>query len=230
MSKKIRLDVSGLGSLYENSISSMSTHRMFLKDNLTIGLCVCGELDAVLRVPSSSIPKNAKLTPYVCEEGSDNWVKKSEFFVFSRQIEKESSSVKIVAYDAVYKAEAQYAQAGDLGNWPRLAKTVMAEIATRTGASICSDTVAFMNSAPQYTINFPGIIITDGSTTTYESDGETTMRDVAGYIAGLYAGNWIIDNNGEWRLVRFSDIPPETHYLVTEDGDAIVMGGVRLLV
>ena len=56
------------------------------------------------------------------------------------------------------------------------------------------------------------------------------MREILGYIAAAHAGNWIITDAGELRLVGFADIPPETFYLVTDHGDPIVFGDTRILV
>lgn len=230
--KQVRLDIAnsnGTSSVTyrEDKIYSMSTHRKLFDGAPTVGNCVSGELDAVLDIATDAIPRNAKLTPYVSDDGV-TWKKKSEFFVFSRAEDKATRALHILAYDAIYKSETPFVQPGNIGNWPRTDITVMQEIATRTGTTICDDTVTAMNKA--YQVQFPGITIEGESATEYKTDGTTTMREVAGRIASMYAGNWIIDNDGKWRLVVLGDIPQETHYLVTEHGDVIVMGGVRLLV
>ena len=229
--KEVRLDIAnsdGTNSVTyrEPNIFSMSTHRKLWDGEPSVGNCVSGELDALLWIDTSLIPRNAKLTPYVRTDGGA-WVKKSEFFVFSRSENNEMGSLRIVANDAIYKSESPFVQSGNIGNWPRTDISVMQEIATRTGTTICADTVSLMNKG--YQVQFPGITL-QGTTTTYKSDGTTTMREVAGRIASMYAGNWIIDNNGEWRLVVLGDIPAETYYLVTEYGNAITFGGVRILV
>lgn len=60
--------------------------------------------------------------------------------------------------------------------------------------------------------------------------GELTMTDILEGVAVSNAGNWVMSDEGKLLLLRYGDIPPETHYLVTEYGDAITFGGVRILV
>lgn len=231
MGKEVRLDIANSdgtnGVTYrEANIFSMSTHRRLWDGEPSVGNCVSGELEASLWLDSSLVPRNAKLTPYIRDGGS--WVKKGEFFVFSRREDKERGVLKITANDAIYKAEVPFVQPGNIGTWPKTDIAVMREIATRTGTTIHADSIAAINR--KYEIPFPGIEIEGTGGTDYKSDGTTTMREVAGRIAAMYAGNWIIDNSGKWRLVMLSDIPPETHYLVEEHGDVILIGGVRILV
>lgn len=69
---------------------------------------------------------------------------------------------------------------------------------------------------PNYTIDYPA--------------NEYTIRDELRYIAAAHAGNWIVTGEGRLYLVPLVSIPPETNYLVTEYGDAILFGGDRILV
>ena len=223
--KYVKLNIAGTdyGDAY---IVSMRTHRAVFEDDPSVGNCVSGELEATLLVGNVQIPRNAKVVPYI-KEDNGAWKKKSEFFIYSRGTDYVSGALKITAYDAIFKAEEQYLYPGEIGLWPRIDKAVMQEIASRTGTTICADSLARMNKG--YQIQFPGITIEGESTTEYEVDG-TTMRQMAGYIASMYAGNWIIDNNGEWRLIVLGDVPLITHYMVEEHGDVILIGGVRILV
>ena len=70
-----------------------------------------------------------------------------------------------------------------------------------------------------YKIGYPGI-----------GEGAYTVREVLGYIGSMYAGNWVINEQGQLRLIVLGDIPPETNYLVTEYGANITLGGDRLVV
>lgn len=56
------------------------------------------------------------------------------------------------------------------------------------------------------------------------------MTEVLEFMAIANAGSWIITDKGELLLLKYGDIPPETYYLVTEYGDAITFGGVRILI
>lgn len=210
----------------EDKIVSLSTHRKLFDGSPSVGNCCCGELNCTLTIPTENIPRNAKLVPYVSDDG-ETWVKKGEYFVFSREVDKVTGWVSIVAYDSIFRASAYFASAGNQGEWPRTDINVMQEIATRTGAAINTGTVAAMNKA--YPVQYPGIVLENGSQK-IDGSGALTMRDVAGRIASYYGGNWIIDNNGEWRLILFGDIPSELDYLVTENKEVIVIGNTRILV
>ena len=61
-----------------------------------------------------------------------------------------------------------------------------------------------------------------------DENGDMTMREVLSGIAISNAGNWVITLEGKLLLIKITDIPPETNYLITEDGDAITFGGVRI--
>lgn len=223
--KYVKLNIAGTdyGAAY---IVSMRTHRAVFEDNPSVGNCISGELEAKLLVGNVAIPRNAKVVPYV-KEDDGAWKKKSEFFIYSRGTDYESGVLTITAYDAIFKAEAPFVEPGQIGMWPRTDKAVMQEIASRTGTTINSDSLAYMDKG--YQVQFPGITVEGDSGTEYEVDG-TTMREIAGYVASMYAGNWIIDDAGQWRLIVLGDVPPITNYLIEEHGDVILIGGVRILV
>lgn len=231
--KDVRLRIYSADGAYtnyrEDYLVYLRTHRAIFKDGPSIGNCCIGELEVSLKLPSSAIPRNAKLVPYLRE--SDTWVKKGEFFVYCRKVDPTFGVVQITAYDAIYKAERPFVRPGDIGQWPRTDLQVMDEIAQRTGTTIHAGSRAAINRG--YLIQFPGITIeTDDGGTSKQPDGATTMREMAGYVASMYAANWFINNDGEWQLSRLGDVPPVsmTNVLVEEHGDAILIGGVRILV
>lgn len=246
--REVRLDISdreGRDEVThrEDVLVSMSSHRQIFSDEPSVGNCFCGELDVELMIPTQRIPHNAKLVPYVCEPGGV-WQKKSEFYVYTRNEDELTGVIHLVCYDAIYRGEESFLTEGDMGEWPRSDLEVMTEIARRTKAPICQDTLAILTKG--YQIPFPGIIIetdhkivenSDGTKsetheTRYQTGGEgaLSMREIAGRIAAFYGGNWIIDNNGEWRLILLGDIPAETNYLIYEKGDPLQIGGDHILV
>ena len=60
-------------------------------------------------------------------------------------------------------------------------------------------------------------------------EGEYTRRDALRDIAAAHGGNWYATGAGKLRLVPLISFPAETDYLVTEHGEAILFGGVRIL-
>jgi hypothetical protein len=57
-----------------------------------------------------------------------------------------------------------------------------------------------------------------------------TMREMLGYIASAYGGNFIISDDRKLLLVPLGGLRSETYYLVTEGGNPITFGGDRILV
>ena len=57
-----------------------------------------------------------------------------------------------------------------------------------------------------------------------------SLREVLGNIAGMYAGNFVFNYDGELLLVTINSAPPETSYLTDEFGYVILCGGDRILV
>ena len=56
------------------------------------------------------------------------------------------------------------------------------------------------------------------------------MRELLQFIGQMYAGNWWINDMDKLMLVGLGDFPAETNYLVTENGDSILIGGYKILV
>ncbi len=75
-----------------------------------------------------------------------------------------------------------------------------------------------------YTIDYPASDPESGT------GGYYSIRQELQWIAAAHCGNWIITGEGKLFLVPLMSMPEETSYLVTEYGDAITLGGVKLLV
>lgn len=244
-----------------DGLIAMSSSRALFSGEPSVGGCYCGELKVDIypyangRAVSpngrydyaasfSIIPRNAKLVPYLSDDDGQTWVKKSEFYVFKREVDPDTGVISIQAYDTIYNSERSFIQLGFQDHWPQTARNVMMEIARRTNSSVYTPSLTLMD-AYEYDIPFPGVEVTIKGNPFDEdamdaANWETvkvndepnslTMRELAGRIAAMYGGNWVINDNGEWELLLLGDIPAETHYLVTEYGEAILIGGDRILV
>ena len=142
------------------------------------------------------------------------WLQKGHFFIDTRSYTISSggqSVMEIHGYDAMLKAEQIY-PVNDL-DYPKPDIEVVELIARTLGVSVDLRTYDIMTG--NYQINLPA---------TY------TMREVLGYIASMYAGNFIISPLGELRLVGLTVTGTSTNILVDESGDYIVFGEDRILV
>ena len=183
----------------------------------TIGSAVAGEIDVKMVYPQNvTIPTMAKLMPQVrvCNESQQSeWIAQGIYYIDTRERTVSDASEDVLVlhgYDAMLKAEQMYN--GDIiGDSTDV--EMVDEIASQLGLSVDSRTYDLMTAA--YTIPLPV---------------GYTYREILGYIAAMYVGCFIISENGELRLVSILELPPETNYLIDNEGNAITFGGDRILV
>lgn len=193
---------------------------LFVGSKPSVGGCVSRQIDIMIK-PKGTIPRMAEikletrlvLKDFVTGEitSTSEWLPKGTFYIDTRQTDKVSGALIIHGYDAMLKAEQPFLTDTTEDDWPKPMDEVVEEIAKRMGITVDSRTVVSHTLQAGYPLEY-------------------TMREVLGFIASAHAGNWIITDAGELRLVGLADIPPETFYLVTEDGDAILFGDTRILI
>lgn len=169
----------------------ITTLNVFSGSTPGVGGCICGEIDVEMKLPVTNIPKRARLVPYVrLTDGSQasEWIQKGIFYADTRDTDpgETLSTLTIHGYDAMLRAEADYPGESKL-DWPAKDIDVVREIAQAMGVGVDERTVAAMTKG--YRIQLP----TDYS-----------QREVLGYIAGSYAGNFIISDLGELLLVQIT--------------------------
>lgn len=181
-----------------------------LFEKLSVGNACAAELSATVW-PVGSVPEMAEIIAYARENDVDAWSQLGVFYLDERR-ETADGTLAIRAYNSMLFAEEEWTPRNELV-FPMSMPDAVSEIASLLEITVDSRTE--LNSA--YTIDYPA--------------NAYTMREVLGYIAAAHGGNWIITAQNELLLIPlFGSYPAETHYLVTENGDAIVVGGVRLLI
>ena len=193
---------------------------LFVGSKPSVGGCVSRQIDIMIK-PKGTIPRMAEikletrlvLKDFVTGEitSTSEWIPKGTFYIDTRQTDKVSGALIIHGYDAMLKAEQMLLTETTEDDWPKPMDEVVEEIAKRMGVTVDSRTVISHTMMVGYPLEY-------------------TMREVLGYIAAAHCGNWIITDAGELRLITLNCIPPETSYLVDEDGYAITFGGVRIIV
>lgn len=193
------------------------TQMLFPGRTPGIGGCVAGQLTLSV-IPQGTIPRMAEIRLYTRlagevegEEQVSEWLPKGVFYIDTRETDKVSGVMTIHGYDAMLKSEQIFLTETTEDNWPKPMDEVVDEIVQRMGLTMDSRTVV----SHTMTVGFPL---------------EYTMRELLGYIAVAHAGNWIITDTGQLRLVKLTDTPAETYYLVSEEGDAILFGDTRILI
>lgn len=211
-----KLVIDNVGTFTEDQLFQVvTTHAMF-DNTLKVGMAVSGEIEVKMLYPSVSIPTMACLRPYVraCNETQQSeWIPQGVYYIDTRERSRDDTGLSFLTihgYDAMLKAEQMYNGriTGDSTDIQ-----MVAEIAYQLGVSLDSRTNTLMNAS--YTIPLP---------TGY------TYRQVLGYIASMYAGCFIMTDEGKLRLVTIYELPPETNYLIDNAGNWITFGGDRILV
>lgn len=207
MGYEYQVDVSG--TVYGmKDIQSVSIKQP-LFDKLSAGNACAAELTMSFW-PIGTLPKMARIIPSVRSAGESTYHQLGVFFVDTRS--KRHDLVTLTAYDAMLKAEIVWEPEQSLV-FPMTMPSVVKEIATLMEVEVDARTA--LNAG--YKVDYPA--------------NDYTLRDVLCYIAAAHAGNWVLTAEGKLLLVPlFASLPPETNYLVTQDGNAITFGGVRILV
>lgn len=202
------------------------TRRVFSNDVPEVGCCVAGEIDVRMRKTLASIPRMARLVPWVrVTNGTEysEWLQKGVFYIDTREYTNNTDNViaTVHGYDAMLMAEQQFPSTNNL-QWPARDWQVVELIAQTMGIDIDERTwnhiASHGNPNAGYELQLPAIY---------------TCRETLGYIGAMYAGNWIINEVGALRLIGINELPPETRYLTDHNGYVITFGTneeVRILV
>lgn len=211
--KEHRVVIAGTTYGQSQIISLRTSANLFAENTMGVGGAVAKEIDLILRAPGT-IPRMAQMIPayrLVNGEQQSEWIQKGVFWIDTRSTDDLTGALTIHGYDTMLRAEQVWEPEQSL-EFPMTMQAAVEEIARLMGITIDARTVL----STAYTIDYPA--------------NNYTLRDVLRYIAAAHAGNFIITDAGELRLVTFGEIPPETNYLVEENGDAITFGGDRILV
>lgn len=198
------------GKIYGPAVEVSHSVDSGLYEEFSIGNAATAKL--TISLFAESIPRAACIKRYIrLRNGArvSEWLPKGVFFTNRRS--EEDGYWTVEAFDSMRKAEAVWEPDQSL-TFPMAMPAAAQEFARIMQVELDPRTV--LN--PAYTIDYPA--------------NEYTIRDELRFIAAAHGGNWIITDEGKLRLVTLLSIPPETHYLVTEYGDSITLGGVRILV
>lgn len=220
----IRLLLSSAGAengYRENVLLGVKLTNALFNGTPELGKAVAAEIEVEMLFPVAKIPRMATIRAY-CRIFNDSltsgWIDQGTFYVDTREITKNlygDDVIKLHGFDAMLMTEQAYvwnltAPATDID--------VVRDIARQLQFDVDERTVSIM---------------THGYTVNVEQVGIYTMREVLAYLAGSYAGTFIISPQNELRLVQLITPPGETNYLATEEGGvvyAILFGADRILV
>ena len=193
-----------------------TTQHLFTDDKPMAGCCVAAEIDVTMVKPTAMIKRMSSIKPFiraVNETKTSEWIPKGIFYIDTRSDGESTDEIVFHGYDAMLKAENDFPVNGNIGEWPKTDIDVVSLIAGHMGVEVDTRTFDIMQRG--YPVQYPG---------------GYAMREILGYIAAMYAGNFIMSDDGKLRLVRLNEIGIETHYLVDTAGYVLTFGGDRILV
>ena len=94
------------------------------------------------------------------------------------------------------------------------ARAVLDEIASAIGVELDDRTKAAFPSGSGYVVGFPA---------------GYTMREVLCSIGAMYGGSFCMSDEGKLLFIGLTELPEETNYLITQNGNFITFGGTRIL-
>lgn len=210
---------SGADSGYrENALISVEVERsLFSENHPGVGSCISSELSVQILRPFGTFPRMALVRPYVrITNGVDTseWIPQGVYYIDTREHTQNDDGITVLtihAYDSMLMTEQDFPDTGL--TFPATDTDVVNAIASAIGVGVDSRTWEVMTQG--YPISLPA---------------GYSMREVLGNIAAMYAGNWIMNYDGNLLLVALNSIPGETNYLIDNAGFAITFGGDRILV
>ncbi len=186
-----------------------------------IGNAVSAEIELSMLVPADWTPKRmARVRPQVRitnGQQTSEWISRGVFFIDTRQQTKNLSGENVLmlhGYDRMLMSEQMYAEV----NWAtKRDYAVVQEICTMIGNgwTLDPDTLTYMQSLPAVTIKTPY---------------NFTYREVLQSIAAIRCGNFVFDDMGRLKLIPLNSAPASGHYLITENGDIITLGGTAIVI
>ena len=205
--REYKVEVGGVPYGMDRIESASLSQALF--DAPGVGNTACATFDMTF-LPTEAPPRMAEVRAWARDVGDSEWTPIGVFWIDQRT--ERDGKLTVTCYDGMLKAERTWKPA-DGDAFPVTMERAAENIAAAMGTTL--DSRCVFNNA--YTVDFPA--------------EEYSMREVLGYIAAAHGGNWLVTAKGQLLLVPlFGSMPPETYNLITEDGDAITFGGVRILV
>ena len=146
-----KLVIAGTQTYGESALYEMRTsHSLFSGNNPSVGCCVAGEIDVVLKDPSVTIPRMALLEPYVraCNASyQSEWIPKGKYYIDERKSENAGGllTLKIHGFDAMLKAEAPF-PLDAFAEYPITDEEAVTAIASQIGVTVDDPSAAYGGS------------------------------------------------------------------------------------
>lgn len=219
---RLKLSSAGADNGYgEDVLKSITISNAMFSKTPELGKAISAEIDVEMLTPRATIPRMAAIRAYsriFNDELTSGWIPQGTFYIDTREIIKNiygDDTIHLHGFDCMLMTEQAYvwnltAPASDID--------VVRDICAQLEFDVDPRTIEIMSK---------------GYEIASEQIGQYTMREVLSYLAGSYAGSFIITPQNQLRLVQLVTPPGETNYLTTVEGGvyyAILFGEDRILV
>lgn len=211
--KEIKAEIAGETYGEDRLVNLRIYGGLFMEGTLCVGSAVSTQIRVTVRAPGN-IPRMAEIKPFyrlVSKEEVSEWVQKGVYYINTREPNNSENTLTINGFDSMMKSERIW-EPDQNQVFPMSQRAAANYIAAMMGVELDNPE----DISEEYYVDYP----TD----------DYTQRNILQFIAGANGGNFIITDLGKMRLVKVNDLPAETSYMVTQTGDVIVMGGVRIIV
>lgn len=191
-----KLRISGVDYDWESIVSTTVELEIFKEECPSVGNACSGYIEVEMLSPATEIPVTSRMELHsrVVSEvdgAASEWLCRGVYWLDTRKHELTDSgqrtTVHLTGYDAMLKAELTYSPSGV---WPKPDKELLDEICTLLDIP-CDEQLG------------KGFLIPEPS--------DYTCRELLGYIAASYGGNWTIAEDGKLTLLPLGrprgDIP-----------------------
>lgn len=187
----------GSDTYSQSDIFGVPVISQALFDKFSVGNAVAGELKVTLK-PKGTIPTMALLEVFARVKNASltsDWIPKGKYYIDTRKLDH-NGYLSLECYDAMLKGEYTFMTSGTWTSTTALATVNM--VTSDMGISAEGNTLAVLTNDPKNVDYVPNI----------GEDG-TTGREMLTYIASMYGGNFIIDEEGDLKLIQLTS-PSDT--------------------
>lgn len=245
---EVKVNVNGV-DYYENNLMAVSTQYDAFGDNkLTIGSAPVGTCHVELVVDgmkgidiSNTIPRGSKIIIYqrlhgitftpvdtiagqavagvnivggtaVAQDAVSEWLVQGNYYIDYRDSYSSSEVLSLDGLDIMAKADDLF-PSYEFESDTLPDSGIVGVIAQKMGVAVDPITYSILTGAN----NIPIPV-------------NYTMREVLGYIAALYCGNFVITKDETLLLLQYTSLPTTNNWLIEENGDFITVGGYNIIV
>ena len=214
---EVKVNIAGTDYGMDKLTAMRSSASAFGEGEPRMGLAPSGELMLSLYLDSASVPRMAKVRPFVRvvnDKKQSEWLQKGVFYVDTRE-QDQNGLLTLTCFDAMLLACRP--QPFSALSWPALDTDVVNEIASILGITLDARTLPLMDGG--FRIPLPA---------------SYTMRETLQHIAALYGGSFVITDLGQLRLLPLfnatESVPVESAFSIKRAPDFPACSGVRFLV